>query len=94
MTKKLEQARARLERLELEKRQAKARLQKIEAREKERARRGETRRNVILGATIRAALEHGERVELSGDVRDWLRGRLTRKQDRQAWGLDDEKTDE
>lgn len=67
--------------------QAEARLQAIEAREKEQERRSRIRRAIILGESIRAALEAGEVVELRGSPVPWLAERLTRPQDRLAWGL-------
>ena len=89
-TKKQKQLEERLARLDEQRAQARAELDRAKRRETERERRAETRRNIILGATVSDALERGEQVMISGDPAQWLDSRLTRGQDRKAWGLEQE----
>lgn len=66
--------------------QLKARLARIQAAEREADRKARTRRAIILGEAVQAALARGETVTIS-DAASWLQGQQLRPQDRAAWGL-------
>ena len=81
--------RARIAQLEERLRQLKAREQAVEARrrvlESRRARKADTRRKILVGAIVLAKVEQGE-LE-AARLRAWLDQALTRKDDRELFGL-------
>lgn len=75
--------------LETRLKQLKARQARLEARKKSlasrRARQDDTRRKILLGATVLGRISRGELDQ--ADVDAWLDAALTRPQDRQLFGL-------
>jgi large subunit ribosomal protein L7/L12 len=80
---------AKLEALQLRLAQLKMRQVRLEARERSlashRARKLETRRKILVGAVVLNLVERGELEE--SVLRRWLSGALTRKDDRELFGL-------
>jgi hypothetical protein len=82
---------AKIEMLEEKIRQLKARRQAIEARRRElesqsrRADKANTRRKILIGATVLARVEQGRLAEQ--DLRTWLDQDLTRDEDRRLFDL-------
>ena len=79
----------RIETLEERLKQLKARQQRIEARRRalasRRSRREDTRRKILVGAIVLAKVEQG--VIQESVLRGWLKGALTRPDDRALFGL-------
>jgi len=80
---------AQIAQLEEKLRQLKAREQAVEARrrslESRRSRKADTRRKILVGATVLAKVERGEISD--ADLRRWLDGALTREDDRGLFSL-------
>lgn len=68
--------------------QAKARLAAIEAREKVANRKARTRRAIVLGEAVLAAIAK-EGTQVIDDAKGWLGIQKLRPQDRKAWDLPD-----
>jgi len=70
-------------------RKLKARQQAVDARRRalqsRRARKADTRREILVGAVVLAQVEQGRLAER--DLRTWLDHALTRKEDRALFGL-------
>jgi hypothetical protein len=79
----------RIETLESRLAQLKAKQHRMEARrrslESRRARRDDTRRKILVGAIVLAKVEQGVLEE--SVLRGWLKGALTRADDRALFGL-------
>ncbi|MBS0365501.1 MAG: mobilization protein [Proteobacteria bacterium] len=79
----------RIETLEERLKQLKAQQQRIEARQRQlssrRARRDDTRRKILIGAIVLAKVEQG--VIEEAQLRSWLRGALSRPDDRALFRL-------
>ena len=79
----------RIEALEERLKQLKARQQRIEARrrslESRRSRRDDTRRKILVGAIVLAKVDQGVLDEAV--LRGWLKGGLTRADDKALFGL-------
>ena len=80
---KIEAKRVKLEQLKMRQVRLENRLQFLAAKQ---ARRDETRRKILIGATILAKIERGEFEEKK--LRAMLDEALTRKDDRALFGLD------
>ena len=83
---KIEAKRVKLEQLKMRQVRLENRLQFLAAKQ---ARRDETRRKILIGATILAKIERGEFDRTKLDA--MLDEALTRKDDRQLFGLDSAK---
>ncbi|MGB8326463.1 MAG: mobilization protein [Steroidobacteraceae bacterium] len=79
----------RISSLETKLKQLKTRQARIDARKKSlasrRARQDDTRRKILLGATVLARISRGELDQANVDA--WLDAALTRPQDRELFGL-------
>ena len=79
----------RIETLEERLKQLKAKQQRIEARRRalasRRSRREDTRRKILVGAIVLAKVQQG--VIQESVLRGWLKGALTRPDDRALFGL-------
>jgi hypothetical protein len=79
----------RIETLEERLKQLKAKQQRIEARQRtlasRRARRGDTRRKILVGAIVLAKVDQG--VLDQTVLRGWLKGALKRPDDKALFGL-------
>lgn len=79
----------RFETLEERLKQLKAKQQRIEARRRafasRRSRREDTRRKILVGAIVLAKVQQG--VIQESVLRGWLKGALTRPDDRALFGL-------
>ncbi len=77
-------------RLEERLRRLKSRHVRVEARrrtlESRRSRREDTRRKILVGAIVLAKVDQGLFEESA--LREWLDGALTRKEDRELFGLE------
>ena len=75
--------------LEEKLKQLRTRQQRIEARKRallsRRERAADTRRKILVGAIVLAKVEQGELD--AGQLRSWLDAALTRKDDRELFGL-------
>jgi hypothetical protein len=80
----------RIESLEERLKQLKAQQQRIETRKRtvasRRARREDTRRKILVGAIVLAKVDQGVLEE--SVLRGWLKGALTRPDDRALFGLE------
>lgn len=80
---------SKLEKLQLERDQLNARIQQLAAREREAAKKRDTKRRVLIGAFVQQRLQDGKPAIISsmdGLVRE-LDGWLTRPSDRAVFGL-------
>jgi len=84
-----EKARVRLDAIDERIARLRAERERLAARASKTARRLETRRKIVIGGTVLAAIEH-EGVPVlrsAADLTRWLDARLDRPQDRRAFGL-------
>ena len=77
----------RLEKLKTQQEQIKARIKDLEAREKQKARKAETRKKIIVGAIAISHMELNPASPFAIELKQILNQYVTKPQDRQAIGL-------
>jgi hypothetical protein len=84
-----EKARVRLDAIDERIARLRAERECLAARASKMARRLETRRKIVIGGTVLAAIEHEgvPALRTKADLARWLDARLDRPQDRRAFGL-------
>jgi hypothetical protein len=84
-----EKARTRLRAIEERIARLRAERDRLAARASKTARRLETRRKIVIGGTVLAAVDHEglPALRTKADLARWLDARLDRPQDRRAFGL-------
>ena len=72
----------------------KSEKERLEARVSQTARKRATRRKIVIGGTVLAALEHEgvPSMRTEAELKRWLEGRLTRPNDRAVFELGEPKS--
>jgi len=84
-----DQVRERLQAIDERLARLRAEKERLVARANQTERRRQTRRKIVLGGTVLAAVEHEgvPALPTKAELLRWLEGQLTRPQDRSAFGL-------